>query len=109
MNAANEGRWNSGFTLITNASVNAGASAPGQSVSFGNSGPVPLDYIDFFKFASSGPGEFYDFRFGSSPWRYMFREMRGELEDWFGGPSVSLTFAHPMEAVGMFRSRVSTS
>ncbi len=75
-------------------------------VAFGNSGPVPLDYMDFFKLSISDPRESYDFPIGSRSLRYAFRKMRGEMREFFGGPSISITVAHPMEALGMFRSRV---
>ena len=81
---------------------------PMPCISFGNSGPVPLDYADFFKFviATDGPREFYDFPFGPMQWRHAFREMRGELKEWLGGPEINMTFVHPMEALGFFKTKV---
>jgi hypothetical protein len=77
-------------------------------VSFGNSGPAPLDYIDFLRFANAATGDsrLLDFPFGPEPWRFVFREMRGGIKEWFGGPNISVTYAHPKEALGLFRAKV---
>ena len=74
----------------------------------GDSGPVPLDYLDFAKIAwgtrfwkhfEGGP-------FPPFPFKFWFREMRGEFKEWITGPKVSFTSMHPAEALGTFRGSV---
>ena len=69
--------------------------------------PVPLDYVEFARAALWGRGmrHFEDFPF-PFPFRHFFHEMRGDFKEWFGGPGISLTSVHPMEALGLFRGRV---
>jgi hypothetical protein len=88
------------FSAQLRAAARFGPKEEVPCVVFGNSGPVPLDYIDFFKFAISGPREFYDFPFGPMPWHYVFREMRGEMKEWFGGPSVIDDVCSPHGSLG---------